>query len=58
MSFKFITFSVSDGLALLTLNRPDVLNSFHQEMALELFQALETIHADAAIRSVLITGNG
>ncbi len=58
MSFKFITLSVTEGLAILTLNRPEVLNSFHREMALELLQALETIHADAAIRSVLITGNG
>ncbi|MGH6821768.1 MAG: enoyl-CoA hydratase-related protein [Methylocella sp.] len=40
------------------MNRPDVLNSFNRQMALELQQVLATIEKDADVRAVLLTGEG
>ena len=42
----------------LTLNRPDLLNSFNRAMARELSEALESIAANDQIRAVLLTGAG
>ncbi len=42
----------------LTLNRPDVLNSFNREMALALQEHLDTADADPALRVVVLKGNG
>ena len=47
-----------DGVRLLTLNRPDVLNSVNQAMARELQAALADAAADAAVRAVLLAGAG
>lgn len=47
-----------DGVLRLTLNRPDVLNSFNAEMARELQDALAGAATDAGIRAVLLTGAG
>ncbi len=53
-----ILFSVEGGLATITLNRPDKLNSFNREMALLLQQKLDECASQPAIRCVLITGAG
>jgi 2-(1,2-epoxy-1,2-dihydrophenyl)acetyl-CoA isomerase len=42
----------------ITLNRPDVLNSFHLEMAQELHQALDVARGEKTVRAVLLTGSG
>lgn len=49
---------LSDGVLQVTLNRPDVLNSFNREMALELQAALARAAAEPEIRAVLLTGAG
>jgi len=46
------------GVARLTLNRPEVLNSFNRLMARELHRALEAIETDDSVRAVLLTGAG
>jgi 2-(1,2-epoxy-1,2-dihydrophenyl)acetyl-CoA isomerase len=48
----------SDGVASLTLNRPDKLNAFNAEMHEALAGALEDAASDARIRAVLLTGAG
>jgi 2-(1,2-epoxy-1,2-dihydrophenyl)acetyl-CoA isomerase len=53
-----ILFETADGVAKLTLNRPDVLNSFNRPMARELADALGRVAADPALRAVLLTGAG
>ena len=53
-----ILFNVDGGVATITLNRPDVLNSFNKEMALAMQQALKTYEADASLRCLVITGSG
>jgi 2-(1,2-epoxy-1,2-dihydrophenyl)acetyl-CoA isomerase len=53
-----IIFATADGVATITLNRPDVLNSFTRQMARELREALERCGRDASIRAVMLTGAG
>ena len=58
MAFEHILSEVDQGVAIITLNRPDVLNSFNRTMAVEVRQALSSAASDATVRSVLITGAG
>src|SRR5689334_2098435 len=53
-----ILFDLADGVATITLNRPEVLNSFRRAMARELRVALDRIALDDAIRAVVLTGAG
>ena len=53
-----VLLQVADGVATITLNRPDKLNAFNEAMHRELAQAFDRIEADAAIRAVLLTGAG
>jgi 2-(1,2-epoxy-1,2-dihydrophenyl)acetyl-CoA isomerase len=50
--------SHESGVARLTLNRPDVLNSVTRELARELVQALQTVADDESLRAVVLTGAG
>lgn len=58
MSEQPILLTKADGVATVTLNRPDQLNSFTEAMHVALKTALDQIEADRAIRCVLITGAG
>ena len=46
------------GVTTLTLNRPDVFNSFNREMALSLQQHLDDCADDPEVRCIVITGSG
>ena len=48
----------ADGVLSLTLNRPDRLNAFNEEMHLALRAGFERANADADVRAVLLTGAG
>lgn len=48
----------AEGVARITLNRPDVLNSFNRAMASELQAELAAIARDDSVRAVLLTGAG
>jgi len=52
-----ILFEIKDGVAYITLNRPDKLNSFNREMALALQAALQSC-TSKEVRAVYITGAG
>jgi len=58
MSYANILFSTDAGVARLTLNRPDRLNSFNDAMHAEVRDALEQVAADASARVLLLTGAG
>ncbi|WP_116366058.1 2-(1,2-epoxy-1,2-dihydrophenyl)acetyl-CoA isomerase PaaG [Parahaliea mediterranea] len=58
MSYSNIAFSIDAGVATLTLNRPDALNSFTTEMHQEVRSALTIAAEDKQVRAVLLTGNG
>jgi 2-(1,2-epoxy-1,2-dihydrophenyl)acetyl-CoA isomerase len=49
---------IEDGVAILTLNRPEVFHSFNREMALALQQHMDECDSDASIRAVIITATG
>ena len=53
-----ILHEAADGVAMLTLNRPEKLNAFNEAMHGELAQALERIEADPGLRAILLTGAG
>jgi 2-(1,2-epoxy-1,2-dihydrophenyl)acetyl-CoA isomerase len=58
MPFLHIVVDRREGVLLLTLNRPEVLNSFNARMAEDVQRALGQAADDAAVRAVLITGTG
>jgi len=58
MTYESIQFKIDSGIALLTLNRPDRLNSFTQAMHLEVRDALATLQADKSVRVLVLTGAG
>ena len=58
MPYETILFDVEAGVARLTLNRPDRLNSFNAVMHGEVAEALAFAADDTAIRAVLLTGAG
>ena len=58
MSYEHILFALDDGIARLTFNRPDRLNSFNDAMHVEVRDALARVRGDASARVLLITGAG
>lgn len=58
MTYQNIRFEAQDGIARLTLNRPDKLNSFNGAMHAELRAALDTVQHDKSIRVLVLTGAG
>ena len=58
MSYEQIDYSVADGIATITLNRPDKLNAFTGVMMAEMIDAFDRIDADDAVRCVIVTGAG
>lgn len=58
MTFEHLLFSVEDGVALLSLNRPEQLNSFTPPMHLELREALKQVRQTPEVRVLLLTGEG
>ena len=58
MTYDTIQFKIENGIAVLTLNRPDRLNSFTQAMHLEVRDALEKLQADKSVRVLVLTGAG
>lgn len=53
-----ITKIITNGVATLTLNRPEVFNSFNREMALQFQDHLDACEEDDDVRAIVITGAG
>ena len=58
MAYETILYDAADGVATVTLNRPDKLNAFNDQMIGETLDALKTAGRDAATRCVVLTGAG
>jgi enoyl-CoA hydratase/carnithine racemase len=58
MDFREVRYEVADGVATVTLHRPEQRNAFTGTMAGELVQAARTADADGAVRVVIVTGAG
>ena len=48
----------ADGIATITLNRPDKMNAYTRTMGEEIIAAMDDIDADDAVRAVIFTGSG
>src|SRR5579875_2584628 len=57
-SFETILYAVDDGVATITLNRPDKLNAFTAKMMVELIAAFDETDGDDKVRAVIVTGAG
>ena len=53
-----VLFDVSEGIATITLNRPERLNAWTGVMATELRSAMESAEADPEVRVIILTGAG
>lgn len=58
MGYETILVSATDSVAVLTLNRPDVLNAMNRQLVTELDQAITEAEEDDGIRAIIITGSG
>ena len=58
MPYSTLLFDVTDGIARITVNRPDKLNALNATVIAELGQAVARVETDDAIRGVLLTGAG
>ena len=57
-TFETLLYAVEDGIATITLNRPDKLNAFNTTMMKELIAAFDETDADDNVKAVIITGAG
>ncbi|WP_299110940.1 enoyl-CoA hydratase-related protein [uncultured Winogradskyella sp.] len=53
-----IELKIENKVARITLNRPEVFNSFNREMALSLQNILDDCEANPEVRAIVLTGNG
>tara|TARA_R110002012_G_scaffold321400_1_gene549013 strand:- start:19797 stop:20582 length:786 start_codon:yes stop_codon:yes gene_type:complete len=58
MSNNSILLKIENNIATITLNRPEVFNSFNREMALQLQDILDACEKDDNVRAMVLTGNG
>ncbi|MBA4502245.1 2-(1,2-epoxy-1,2-dihydrophenyl)acetyl-CoA isomerase PaaG [Marinobacterium marinum] len=58
MAYETIEFEITDGVAVLTLNRPDRMNSFNTQMHAEVRDVIKQVKKSEDVRCLLITGNG
>jgi enoyl-CoA hydratase len=58
MQFKYIIYEKSEGIATITLNRPEALNAWSKELAQEFLNAIDDARKDENVKVVIITGAG
>lgn len=58
MGYETIRYAVDEGVATITLHRPEKLNAFTEQMMAEVIDALDRVDADDAVRVVIFTGEG
>jgi 2-(1,2-epoxy-1,2-dihydrophenyl)acetyl-CoA isomerase len=58
MNYETILFNVENGIAAITLNRPEVFNAFNEQLSADFADALKQVAKDKAVRVLVITGAG
>lgn len=56
--FTQITLDIAEGIATITLHRPEKMNAFTRTMMQEVIDALDITDADDSVRAVIVTGEG
>ena len=57
-SFETLLYAVEDGVAVVTLNRPEKLNAFNTQMMRDMIAVFDETDRDDAVRCVIVTGAG
>lgn len=58
MTYEHILLHREDGVGIVTLNRPDVLNAMNRKLMAELAESIKLLDADTGIGCIVITGAG
>lgn len=58
MPYEFLLYEVADKIATITMNRPDALNAFNNELTYELQDVFKEVGKDKNVRAVILTGAG
>ena len=58
MDYEHILVEIEDGVAILTLNRPDKLNAMNRKLSSELRDAVSAMDADDGVGCIVVTGAG
>lgn len=58
MNLQHVRFEAADGIATLTVNRPDLRNALNLEAYQEIAGVLDRVESDPAIRALIVTGAG
>lgn len=58
MNLETVKLSIEDGIATLTLNRPDVLNALNMDLIRDIRAAINTINESDEARALILTGEG
>src|SRR4051812_28374323 len=56
--YNTVLFAIENGICSITLNRPEVFNSFNEELSADFIDALKKANKDEAVRVVVISGSG
>ena len=58
MNTETLQINIESPIATVTLNRPDVLNAFNEQLVLDLQQAFKNLTEDESVRVIILTGSG
>jgi len=58
MSYQTLLFEIRDGIAFITINRPDKLNALNDQVVAELAHAADRVATEDEIKGALLTGSG
>ncbi|HRG88973.1 MAG TPA: enoyl-CoA hydratase-related protein, partial [Chitinophagales bacterium] len=56
--YNTLLYTVENSICSITLNRPDVFNSFNEELSAEIIDALKKANKDETVRVVVLSGSG
>jgi 2-(1,2-epoxy-1,2-dihydrophenyl)acetyl-CoA isomerase len=56
--YENLLYEVSNGVATITLHRPEVFNAFNDQLSYELQEAFQAAGSDAGVRAVVLAGSG
>lgn len=58
MTYETLRYEIEDGVATITLSRPDKLNAFTVRMMEEMLEVLDRVDEDDGVRAAIVTGDG
>jgi enoyl-CoA hydratase len=56
--YNYVKIEINQGIAILTVNRPDAMNSLNNEVLNDLFDAFTQVAKDESVMAIILTGEG